>query len=64
MEELKPFSERTLWDATDDSEMKSNTDACFVVRMRWVPCNKGDEKEPDVQVSSHCCFTITWMASA
>ena len=54
MEELNYFYEKTVWAAADYSEMKSNADAIFV-RMRWVLCDKGDEKEPDVQAKLVAC---------
>ena len=47
MEELSYFSEKTVWAATEYSETKANTDATFV-RMRWVLCNQGDEKDMSV----------------
>ena len=56
MEELKYFSEKTIWAAADDSEMKANTDATFV-RMCWVLCNKRDEKDPDVRARLVACKT-------
>ena len=54
MEEFKYFSEKTIWAAADYSEMKSNADATFV-RMRWVLCKKGDEKEPGVRARFVVC---------
>ena len=54
MEELNYFSEKTMWPAAEYSETKANTDATFV-RMRWVLCNKGDGKEPDVRARLVAC---------
>ena len=54
MEELNYFSDKTVWAAADYSEMKSNADA-NAVRMRWVLCNKGDEKEPDLRARLVAC---------
>ena len=47
IEEMSYFSEKANWTAADWADMKSSKDATFV-RMRWVLCNKGDLKEPDV----------------
>ena len=54
MEELNYFSEKTMRAAAEYSEIKANTDATFV-RMRWVLCSKGDEKEPDVRARLVAC---------
>ena len=48
IEEMSYFSEKSVWTAADWADMKSSKDATFV-RMRWVLCNKGDLKEPDVR---------------
>ena len=54
MEEINDFSEKTMWAAAEYSETKANTDATFV-RMRWVLCNKGNEKESDVRARLVAC---------
>ena len=54
MEELKYLFEKTIWAAADDSKIKANIDATFV-RMRWVLCIKGDEKEPKVRARLVAC---------
>ena len=48
LEELNDFSEKIVWATANYSEIRSKVDAT-VVRMRWVLCNKGDEKETDVR---------------
>ena len=48
--QMSYFSEKTVWTAADWADMKSSKDSIFV-RMRWVLCNKGDLKEPDVRTS-------------
>ena len=54
MEELNYLSEKTMWAAAEYPETKANTDATFV-RMRWVLCNKGDEKKQDVRARLVAC---------
>ena len=54
MEELNYFSEKTFWAAAEYSEMKANTNSAFA-RMRWVLCNKGGEKDPDVRARLVAC---------
>ena len=54
VKELNYFSEKVVWAAANYSEIKSNGDAAFV-RMRWVLCNKSDEKEPDVRARRVAC---------
>ena len=48
IEEMLYFSEKAAWTAADWADMESSKDSTFV-RMRWVLCNKGDLKEPDVR---------------
>ena len=54
IEETSYFSEKAVWTAADWAHMKSSKDATFV-RMRWVLCNKGDLKEPDVRARLVAC---------
>ena len=54
IEEMSYFSEKTVWTAAKWSDMKGSEDSSLV-RMRWVLCNKGDAKEPDVRARLVAC---------
>ena len=48
------FPEERVWEGADYAGLKSNPKATDV-RMRWVICNKGDEKCPDVWARLVAC---------
>ena len=54
IEELNYFSEEGVWESAEYQELKLNGKATHV-RMRWVLCNKGDAKNPDVRARLVAC---------
>ena len=52
-EELNDFNSR-VWQVELKSEAEKNVDAIFV-RSRWVLCNKGDNKSPDMRARLVAC---------
>ena len=54
IEEMSYFSEKTVWTAAKWSDVKGSKNSSLV-GMRWVPCNKGDAKEPDDRARLVAC---------
>ena len=54
IEELNYFSEEGVWEGAEYNALKLNNKATHV-RMRWVLCNKGETKCPDVRAIIVAC---------
>ena len=59
MEEELEYLNAHVWDAVD-GKLAYKTDDFKLVRMRWVICNKGDDKEYDVRARLVACEVNTF----
>ena len=54
MEELNYFNDKHIWQLEELRNVREIADAVHV-RNRWVPCNKGDEANPDTRAILVAC---------
>ena len=59
MEEELNYFNAHVWDATDKKKAES-LDGYKLIRMRWVICNKGDQKDFDVRARLVACEVNTY----
>ena len=60
MEEELEYFNAHVWDAVE-RKLAYTTDDFKLVRMRWVICNKGDDKEYDVRARLVACNVNTYL---